>query len=88
VLSGKYFFQRIASIETSGSTCLMTQHLIPYDFHLHLCCKNMKSYKKWFIYQHCHMSMMYEWMCMEQWWNDTDRGKLKYWEKNIIKCGW
>jgi hypothetical protein len=24
----------------------------------------------------------------EQWWNDTDRGKLKYWEKNIIQCGW
>ena len=21
---------------------------------------------------------------MKQWWNDTDRGKLKYWEKNII----
>jgi len=21
---------------------------------------------------------------MEQWWNDTDRGKLKYWEKDII----
>jgi len=25
-----------------------------------------------------------EWMGMEQWWNDTDRGKLKYWERNII----
>jgi len=24
-----------------------------------------------------------ECMSMEQWWNDTDRGKLKYWEKNI-----
>jgi len=24
----------------------------------------------------------------EQWWNDTDRGKLKYWEKNIIQHGW
>ena len=23
-------------------------------------------------------------MSMEQWWNDTDRGKRKYWEKNII----
>ena len=23
-------------------------------------------------------------MSMEQWWNDTDRGKLKYWEKNFI----
>jgi hypothetical protein len=20
---------------------------------------------------------------MEHWWNDTDRGKLKYWEKNL-----
>ena len=29
-----------------------------------------------------------EWMSMEQWWDDTDRGKLKYWEKNIIQCGW
>ena len=29
-----------------------------------------------------------EWMSMERWWNDTDRGKLKYWEKNIIQCGW
>jgi hypothetical protein len=25
---------------------------------------------------------------MEQWWSDTDRVKLKYWEKNIIQCGW
>jgi len=29
-----------------------------------------------------------EWMSMEQWWNDTDRGKLKYWEKNITQHGW
>ena len=28
------------------------------------------------------------WMCMEQWWYDTDRGKLKCWEKNIIQRGW
>jgi len=28
------------------------------------------------------------WMCVEQWWNGTDREKLKYWEKNIIECGW
>jgi len=27
-------------------------------------------------------------MSMEQCWNDADRGKLKYWEKNIIQCGW
>jgi len=23
---------------------------------------------------------------MEQWWNDTDRGKLKCWEKNLSQC--
>jgi len=27
------------------------------------------------------------WMSMEQWWNDTDKGKMNYWEKNIIQCG-
>jgi len=27
-------------------------------------------------------------MSMEQWWNDTDRGKLKCWEKNITQRGW
>jgi hypothetical protein len=27
-------------------------------------------------------------MIMEHWWNDTDRGKLKYWEKNIIQHHW
>jgi len=27
-------------------------------------------------------------MGMEQLWNDTDRGKLKYWEKNITQRGW
>jgi hypothetical protein len=26
-----------------------------------------------------------EWMSMEHWWNDTDRGKLKFWERNIIQ---
>jgi len=25
-------------------------------------------------------------MSMEQWRNDTDRGKLKYWEKNLSQC--
>ena len=25
-----------------------------------------------------------EWMGMEHWWNGTDRGKLKYWERNIM----
>ena len=28
------------------------------------------------------------WMSMEQWWNETYKGKLKYWEKNIIQRGW
>jgi len=27
-------------------------------------------------------------MSMEKWWNDTDRGKLKYWEKKVIQRGW
>jgi len=27
------------------------------------------------------------WMSMEQWWNGPDRGKLKYWKKNIIQQG-
>ena len=27
------------------------------------------------------------WMCVEQWWNDTDRGKLKYWEKTLYSVG-
>ena len=26
------------------------------------------------------------WMSMEQWWNDTDRGKLKYWLKSPSPC--
>jgi len=25
-------------------------------------------------------------MSMEQWWNDTDRGNLKYWERNLSQC--
>ena len=29
-----------------------------------------------------------EWMGMERWWNGTDRGRRKYWERNIIYCGW
>jgi hypothetical protein len=23
---------------------------------------------------------------MEHWWNDTDKGKQKYWEKNLPQC--
>jgi len=26
------------------------------------------------------------WMNMEQWWNDTDRAKLQYSEKNLSHC--
>jgi len=26
------------------------------------------------------------WMSMEQWWNDTDRGKQEYWEKTLSRC--
>jgi len=25
-------------------------------------------------------------MGMEHWWNGTDRGKLKYWERNLSLC--
>jgi hypothetical protein len=25
-------------------------------------------------------------MGMEEWWNDTDRGKVRYWEKNLSHC--
>ena len=28
------------------------------------------------------------WISIEHWWNDTDKGKLKCWEKNIIQGGW
>jgi hypothetical protein len=27
-----------------------------------------------------------EWMGMEHWRNDTDRGKPKYWERNLSQC--
>jgi hypothetical protein len=26
-------------------------------------------------------------MSVEQWWNGTDRGKLKYWEKTLYSVG-
>ena len=29
-------------------------------------------------------SVVDKWMSMEEWWNDTDRGKLKYWKKNTL----
>jgi hypothetical protein len=25
-------------------------------------------------------------MTVEHWWNDTDRGKQKYWERNLSQC--
>jgi len=25
-------------------------------------------------------------MGMERWWNDTDRGKLNCWERNLLEC--
>jgi len=25
-------------------------------------------------------------MGMEHWWNGTDRGKLKYWERSLSQC--
>jgi len=36
--------------------------------------------------KHCTAWVVDEWMSMDQWWNDTDRGKLKYWEKNLSLC--
>jgi len=26
-------------------------------------------------------------MSTEQWWNDTDRGQLKYWDKSCLNAG-
>ena len=34
--------------------------------------------------KHYIVRVVGEWMGMEHWWNGTDRGKLKYWERNII----
>jgi hypothetical protein len=38
--------------------------------------------------QNCKVRVLDGLTSMEQWWNGTDRGKLKYWEKTIIQCGW
>jgi hypothetical protein len=32
------------------------------------------------------MSMIDEWVGTEHWWNDTDKGKLKYSEQNLSQC--
>ena len=37
-------------------------------------------------FSYCIASVVDEWMRMEHWWNDTDRGKLKYWEKYLSNC--
>jgi hypothetical protein len=29
---------------------------------------------------------MYTKIYMEQWWNDTDRRKMNYWEKTMSQC--
>ena len=36
--------------------------------------------------KHYEVWVVDEWMSMEQWWNDTDRGKLECWEKNFSQC--
>jgi hypothetical protein len=36
--------------------------------------------------KHYTASVVDEWMSMEQWWNDTDRGKVKYSNKNLSQC--
>ena len=36
--------------------------------------------------KHYTASVVVGWMGMEQWWNDTDRRKLKYWEENLSQC--
>jgi hypothetical protein len=37
-------------------------------------------------FSYCIASVVDEWMRMEHWWNDTDRGRLKYWEKYLSNC--
>jgi hypothetical protein len=38
--------------------------------------------------EHYTACVVDEWMSMEQWWNDTDRGKLKFLERKIIQRVW
>ena len=33
--------------------------------------------------KHYTVWMVDGWLSVEQWWNGTDRGKLKYWEKSL-----
>ena len=36
--------------------------------------------------KHCIVWVVGEWLCMEHWWNDIDRGKQKCWERNLSQC--
>ena len=51
-------------------------------------CNNMDAINQYqyqvLVEKHYTVWMVDGWMSVEQWWNVTDRGKLKYWEKNII----
>ena len=38
--------------------------------------------------KHYTVWVVSELMSMQQWWNNTDKGKLIYWEKCILKFGW
>jgi len=33
--------------------------------------------------KHYIVGVVVEWIGKKHWWNDTDREKLKYWERNI-----
>jgi hypothetical protein len=35
--------------------------------------------------KYCTVWVVSELMCMEQWWNETDRERLKYWEKKLYR---
>jgi hypothetical protein len=35
---------------------------------------------------HCEKCSLNMKMNVEQWWSDTDRGKVKYFEKNLLYC--
>jgi len=38
--------------------------------------------------KHFRAWVVVDWMSIGQWGNDTDIGKLKYWEKNVTELGW
>ena len=41
-----------------------------------------------FVEKHYTVLVVDGWMSVEQRWNGTDRGKLKYWEKHIVDRVW